>query len=193
MKLPKLRLYKMQFLGPSYGLYLSYYQGRIIVRKKHPKREEQYGADVKPDVGSIVLALNGYSLPQKMNFQLVLNLMKDLIQKNPVELTIGEDKEFSTFFSEVVLPTLEEQTPREEKATNKHPANGGNVMNRAANGETVTNFHFNQQRMNITEKANIANFSGPTPPRRSTYGNGSLSSPSGIGSEHNAIELLDDD
>jgi len=124
MKLPNLRVYKMHFLGPSYGLYLSYYQGRIIVRKKHPKREEEYGVDVKPDVGSIVLAINGYSLPQKMTFQLILGFMKKLIQKqHPVELTIGEDEEFSTFFIEVALPTLQEQTMKQEKASNNRPTN----------------------------------------------------------------------
>ena len=107
VNLPFLRLYSLSFSGPSYGLIMTEFKGRVVIKEKHPQRKKNFGEDVLPDVGDILLGINNYTLPystvSRVGFENTLNKMKVAIKKPPVQLVFGTDKSFKEFYRGLVI------------------------------------------------------------------------------------------
>jgi hypothetical protein len=108
--LPNCQLYKLLFDGPSYGIQLRVFTGRLIVLKKtHPEV-------MKPNVGDIVVALNGQKIPAVHLLEHMLPYLKTALKHPPVELTFAEDKEFGNFAIPQILAQIR-VTEERDRAT----------------------------------------------------------------------------
>ena len=61
----KLRMYTLQYPGPSYGLIMVACNGRVVV-KAHHSSDSETGVDNNskiPKIGSIIVGVNGYLIP----------------------------------------------------------------------------------------------------------------------------------
>jgi hypothetical protein len=105
--LPNCKLYKLLFDGPSYGIQLRVFTGRLIVlRKIHQEA-------TKPSVGDILVALNGQKIPAVHNLGHMLPYLKTALRNPPVELTFAEDNEFRHFAVPNILAEIKEAEVRD--------------------------------------------------------------------------------
>jgi len=101
--LPRLRLYKMQFRGPAYGFRIKVYKGRMIVMGISADRLYQLGNSAKPNVGDIIVAINGLPLPLASSRNQLLVLLERASKNPPIEILFGEDVEFAEHFNTALL------------------------------------------------------------------------------------------
>jgi hypothetical protein len=100
--LPNCKLYRLLFDGPSYGIQLRIFTGRLIVlRKTHLEL-------VKPSVGDILVALNGQKIPPVHHLEHMLPYLKTALRHPPVELTFAEDNEFRDFAIPQLMAEIKE-------------------------------------------------------------------------------------
>jgi len=93
-----LRQYKMHFPGPSYGLEIITFHDRVVVRDIAPARKQQFGSNVKPHVGDVLLAVNGQPIPLGYSFGSLKNHLSASMRHPPVELTFAEHPAMEQFF-----------------------------------------------------------------------------------------------
>lgn len=90
MPLPGMLLYKLDFVR-SFGFVISPFNGRMIVKSKSAKRLVEMGANVKPDVGDVLVMINGVYLPRNVEYKQVLMMLKNALTQNPAaELVFAE-------------------------------------------------------------------------------------------------------
>jgi hypothetical protein len=100
--LPNCKLYKLLFDGPSYGIQLRVFIGKLIVLRK--TRSE----GSKPHVGDILVALNGQKIPAVHHLEHMLPYLKTALRHPPVELTFAEDNEFRDFAIPQILAEIKD-------------------------------------------------------------------------------------
>lgn len=104
----KLRVYTVRYPGPSYGLIMVSYNGRVIVRSFNASRANHNWS--KPEVGSIIVAINGLVIPHGAPFGKILQYMKNVMMRPPVTVTFAEDDEFTSMFIEDIVPNMPTKT-----------------------------------------------------------------------------------
>jgi len=97
---PNMQFYNVTFNGPTYGLALANFSGRVVVQKP-PSNE----IDVSP--GSVIAAINSHIVPHNTKFQDIMNMLKYAINRSPAVITFAQDKEFELFWLKVLKPCLE--------------------------------------------------------------------------------------
>ncbi len=122
------RVYRLKYPGPTYGLIMVSCNGRVVVKSFHSERANKNWS--KPEVGHIIIAVNDFILPRGAPFTKVLQLMKYAMRdRPPVTVTFAEDDEFNALFREDILPTL---------PSNKHNREAASTASSSNNGETST-------------------------------------------------------
>ena len=106
------RLYKMHFGGPSLGLEVRMYEGRVVVTSLTPERVLRLGPDSKPGVGHVLVAINGFVLPFIKTLQPILQYVKNGLKRPPLEMTFAEDSDFIEHYRF----HLDEQLKQERKS-----------------------------------------------------------------------------
>jgi len=97
---PNMQFYNVTFNGPTYGLALANFSGRVVVQKA-PSNEIDVSA------GSIIAAVNSHIVPHNTKFQDIMNMLKYAINHAPAVITFAQDKEFELFWLKVLKPSLE--------------------------------------------------------------------------------------
>ena len=114
---PNLRLYKLQFVRPSYGITIAEYSQKIVVKGSSPARQKQFGKECKPHAGDIVVSIQGSQLPKGMKFSDCVNLMKRTIGAYPVvEVVFAEEPTFKEAFRQLMIRTYHEALAKEKAA-----------------------------------------------------------------------------
>jgi SNF2 family DNA or RNA helicase len=88
------RLYCMNFCGPSFGFELILHHGRPVIVRLSEDRIRRLGPDSKPNVGHVIVSLNGHRLPALQRLPQIMAYMQQAMGRPPVELTFAEDFEF---------------------------------------------------------------------------------------------------
>jgi len=99
---PGMQFYNVTFDGPTYGLALACFSGRVVVQKTPSD-------NIDVSVGSVIAAVNSHIVPHKTNsFGSVMNMLKYAINHSPVVITFAQDAHFERFWVEVLRPSLAE-------------------------------------------------------------------------------------
>lgn len=103
-----LRIYKIHFTGPSFGLWLVPYQGRIVVNFAVKIKENSPEQNGTPFAGDIVVSVNGAHVPHNATLDHVTNFMRQQVAlgRTPVELQFAHDPDFSAWFRDSIIPLL---------------------------------------------------------------------------------------
>lgn len=135
---PQTRVYKLWFTGSSYGVYLAQLDGRVAVQGRTPQREQMFGPDVKPHVGDILVALNGYQIPVGDNLKYVTKAMQDQLARGAVELTFAEDEQIRQHAKDTFARRAREREAQHQQvlAQQQNAAVAQQVVDSALNGET---------------------------------------------------------
>mmetsp|Transcript_4105 Transcript_4105/g.9367 ORF Transcript_4105/g.9367 Transcript_4105/m.9367 type:complete len:1323 (-) Transcript_4105:34-4002(-) len=127
----KLRIYRLKYPGPTYGLIMVSCNGRVVVKSFHSKRANRNWS--KPEVGHIIIAVNNFVLPREAPFTKVLQLMKHFMTaRPPVTLTFAEDEEFTSLFREDILPTLPSNQKNKDAASSAPSSSTGETSSAVA-------------------------------------------------------------
>lgn len=90
MPLPGMLLYKMDF-ARGFGFVIAPFEGRMVVKSKTSVRVNTLGPSVKPDVGDILVMIDGVYLPKDVEYREVLTMLKNAMMNNPpAELVFAE-------------------------------------------------------------------------------------------------------
>ena len=90
MPLPGMLLYKMDF-ARGFGFVIAPFEGRMVVKSKTSARVNTLGACVKPDIGDILVMIDGVYLPKDVEYREVLTMLKTAMMNNPpAELVFAE-------------------------------------------------------------------------------------------------------
>lgn len=95
---PKCRLYRMHIAGPTLGISVGIFEGRVVVERLTKERLDRLGEDSKPVVGDVLVGINSSRLPMLEVLKPVLEHLRSVMQKPPVELTFAEDPDFIEYF-----------------------------------------------------------------------------------------------
>jgi hypothetical protein len=101
--LHKCRLYRMRMEGPSLGISVAFYKHRVVVEKLHQDRIDRFGENCKPVVGDVLVGINGQRLPLINSLSQVMQHLRSVMQRPPVELTFAEDPDFAEFYKSTVM------------------------------------------------------------------------------------------
>jgi SWI/SNF-related matrix-associated actin-dependent regulator 1 of chromatin subfamily A len=94
--LPQRRKYSMHFSG-NYGIVIQPFQGRMVVKSKSARRIQEFGKHSKPNVGDVLVAVNGHHFPPGSEYMNVLRMLKSaMMSQEPAELTFEEDLAFQS-------------------------------------------------------------------------------------------------
>jgi hypothetical protein len=116
------RLYQMFFRGPSLGLEIVFFHGRVVIAKvSDDHRARPYG---KPSTGDVIVAVNGHPLAMATNLAPAREAIRDGLQYPPVLITFAEDPMVQKFFENRLLdpgapPTSSSNNSHEEEVTAK--------------------------------------------------------------------------
>jgi hypothetical protein len=101
--LHKCRLYRVRMEGPSLGISVAFYQHRVVVEKLHQDRIDRVGENSKPVVGDVLVGINGQRLPLINGLGQVMQHLRSVMQRPPVELTFAEDPDFAEYYKNIVM------------------------------------------------------------------------------------------
>lgn len=101
--LHKCRLYRVCMEGPSLGISVAFYKHRVVVEKLHQDRIDRVGENSKPIVGDVLVGINGQRLPLINSLTQVMQHLRSVMQRPPVELTFAEDPDFADFYKNTVM------------------------------------------------------------------------------------------
>lgn len=103
----KMRIYNLQYPGPSYGLIMVACNGRVVIKSHHSSAASASGNGEKiPKIGAIIVGVNGRLLPYRAAFVEVLKHMKEMMRTPPVTVMFAEDDDFISMFTEDFMPNL---------------------------------------------------------------------------------------
>jgi hypothetical protein len=97
------RLYRVRMEGPSLGISVAFYKHRVVVEKLHQDRIDRVGENSKPVVGDVLVGINGQRLPLINTLGQVMQHLRSVMQRPPVELTFAEDPDFTDFYKNTVM------------------------------------------------------------------------------------------
>jgi hypothetical protein len=80
----------MQFEGPSIGVDIEDFYGRLVVKRVTRGRSRRLGPDSKPSVGDIVVAINSTSCPHRLPVAHFQQQIEHAFKKAPVQLVFAE-------------------------------------------------------------------------------------------------------
>ena len=100
------RVYNLLFNGPSFGMLLLIFNHRLVVGRKVNHEH------TKPEVGDVLVAMNGNLLPFVDHLEQVVPFLKSAIQRSSVELTFLEHSGFSKF----IKAKIEDENKRQQAA-----------------------------------------------------------------------------
>jgi hypothetical protein len=107
----KCRLYRVRMEGPSLGISVAFYKHRVVVEKLHQDRIDRVGESSKPVVGDVLVGINGQRLPLINSLGQVMQHLRSVMQRPPVELTFAEDQDFADFYKYTVMLDRVRQHP----------------------------------------------------------------------------------
>lgn len=110
--LHKFRFYKQYFDGSSFGIQLLFFDHRLAIAKN------TFGK-IKPALGDVLVAVNGYRLPLGCPLNDACRYMKDLLKRGTVELTFVEDDAFVEHYSARIKATRQEISKKLQAASTK--------------------------------------------------------------------------
>lgn len=111
--------YNQLFDGPKFEMQLALYNGRPIVSHRTTKTPS------KPDIGDILVAVNGSTLPLVQHISQISQALKDLISNGSVELTFMENDGVRNLLTKNIRYT---QRPAQQIASRSTPNNGPNEV-----------------------------------------------------------------
>jgi len=136
---PDMKVFKMAFPGPTYGLVLVPHRGRVVVHQRTSKRINDLGRNIKPHVGDILVSIDNFPIHTSTPFVNVLNLMKKKLMKPPVELMFAEDKGFAEYYKkEIRFKFANHQHACEDDSLPKNPNNEGEKKDSGSNSIVPT-------------------------------------------------------
>lgn len=80
------RLYKVIFSTPTLGISLRLFHGRTFIFRVSPQRREALGVNCKPEIGDILVSVEGYPLPLHNDIDYLLNFTKFFLKNPPIEM-----------------------------------------------------------------------------------------------------------
>jgi hypothetical protein len=90
------RMYQMFFRGPSLGLEIVFFHGRVVIAKvSDDHMSRPYG---KPSTGDVIVAVNGHPLAMATNLAPAREAIREGLQYPPVLITFAEDPMVQKFF-----------------------------------------------------------------------------------------------
>ena len=110
--LHKFRFYKQYFDGSSFGIQLLFFDHRLAIAKN------TFGK-IKPALGDVLVAVNGYRLPLGCPLNDACRYMRDLLKRGTVELTFVEDDAFLEHYRTRIKATRQEISKKLEAAPTK--------------------------------------------------------------------------
>jgi len=99
LKPDPMKYYTLPFDGPSYGIVLCSCRGRIVVHRQTVPKD-------LPEIGDVLLQINGSRLKRNVPFPDVLLMLKDAMSSVPVNLHFVRDAGFTSFFRKSIQPKL---------------------------------------------------------------------------------------
>lgn len=120
--MPRCRHYNLVFDGPTYGVKLVLFKGRVIVGKKF---DPTYA---KPVVGDILVAVNGAIVPLIQDIRALSSRLKELKERSSVVLTFAEDNEFIEYFNIELEKAQEEIAAKRMEVAKKSSQSAGEVI-----------------------------------------------------------------
>lgn len=139
MQLKNMRLYTVQYQGPSYGLIMVSCNARVVVKAQTLEGQAGQSTSLKsetPRIGSIIVAINEHVVPYNAQFVKVLQLMKVMMRSPPVTIMFAEDDAFISMFVEDFVPNIPvHRAPRTTAAsTSTSSATAITTVTSATNG-----------------------------------------------------------
>ena len=120
--MPRCRHYNLVFDGPTYGVKLVLFKGRVIVGKKF---DPTYA---KPVVGDILVAVNGAIVPLIQDIRALSSRLKELKERSSVVLTFAEDNEFIEYFNIELEKAQQEIAAKRMEVAKKSSQSAGEVI-----------------------------------------------------------------
>jgi SWI/SNF-related matrix-associated actin-dependent regulator 1 of chromatin subfamily A len=96
------RLYRIHITGPTLGISVAFFQNRVVVERLTQDRIERFGEHSKPLVGDVLVGINGQRLPMINSLGQVLQHLRHVLMRPPVELTFAEDPDFVEHYKNVM-------------------------------------------------------------------------------------------
>jgi hypothetical protein len=88
------RMYRIVFGDATLGLDVALVEGRVVVARVSSWRLERLGADAKPAVGDILVAVAGHALNVTTNLEPILHYLRSKLKNPPLELLFMEAPRF---------------------------------------------------------------------------------------------------
>lgn len=92
---PRLRVYRLWFTGPSFGLNFALIDGRMVVSGRTEGRDQEFGPEAKPHVGDVLVGINRRQLPVVPNMSQIIKVLATAKTQGVVELMFAEDSEIT--------------------------------------------------------------------------------------------------
>lgn len=114
--LPDCRIYKMWLRGPTLGVEVGNYKGRLVVSRKRSHRIQSAGKDCKPDVGDILVAVDNQVIPHVTNLDHILTALRRALQQGkPAQMWFAEDPEFKEHYMAATMHGKSTKQQHEDK------------------------------------------------------------------------------
>jgi len=91
--------YNMVFEGPSLGMEIALFRGRIVISRILQERIDLVGVDGRPRVGAILVAVKGRTLPVVHSLQQIIPLIRTALQARSADMTFAEEDHFSALYA----------------------------------------------------------------------------------------------
>lgn len=92
------RMYRMVFPGPSIGVDISSFHGRVVVDNVGPERRQRLGQNCKPATGDVFVSIHNVQCPFGWSLAAFQHYMKAVFTKPPVTVTFAEVPQYRDQF-----------------------------------------------------------------------------------------------
>jgi hypothetical protein len=118
------RMYRIVFGDATLGLDVTLVEGRVVVARVSSWRLERFGADAKPAVGDILVAVGGHALSVTTNLEPILHYLRSRLKNPPVELMFLEAPRFVERFQVHAMKIQAHLAKRQKEAAASAAAPG---------------------------------------------------------------------
>jgi SWI/SNF-related matrix-associated actin-dependent regulator 1 of chromatin subfamily A len=108
---PDLRIYRLYFSGPRYGIHFSFIEGRLVVAGTDDDRKQRFGQEAKPHIGEVLVGINRQIVPPVPDMKVVLSVLATEKSTNNgiTELMFAEDSSIKNHMIETITRERDRQ------------------------------------------------------------------------------------
>jgi SWI/SNF-related matrix-associated actin-dependent regulator 1 of chromatin subfamily A len=139
-----LKLYKMRFPGPSAGLDIIQFKGRVVVKGK---KNAKLGPDSKPSIGDVVVACKDDEIVPDVKLGSLLMYFRNLMKSDGyLEFIFAEDEEFGAYFREKLeSPDFMKELKNDEEENNSSKSSHDGQHNGSRRVRGLQTYHLTFQ------------------------------------------------